>query len=93
MELSSTFAGACPVIMGEAFHIDDLLDFSNEDIAGPIGEGLLSSLDSTITDVETISTTGSPSLAGTKHILDGDDVVAGDLCVPVSSPFPHAAQR
>ncbi|KAL3684350.1 hypothetical protein R1sor_002372 [Riccia sorocarpa] len=82
MALQSTFAGAGPVSMGDAFHIDDLLDFSNEDIAGPIGDSLLSSLDSTLTEVENSLNSGNSSLAGTKHLLDGDDAVAGDLCVP-----------
>ncbi|KAL3684348.1 hypothetical protein R1sor_002370 [Riccia sorocarpa] len=82
MEVQITFASAGPVSMGDAFHIDDLLDFSNEDIAGPIGDSLLSSLDSTLTEVENSLNGGSSSLAGTKHLLDGDDAVAGDLCVP-----------
>ncbi|KAL2652544.1 hypothetical protein R1flu_020672 [Riccia fluitans] len=84
MELQSTFAGAGAMSMGDAFHIDDLLDFSNEDIAGPIGDSLLSSLDSTLTEIENHLNSGSSSLVGTKHLLDGDDAVAGDLCVPCS---------
>lgn len=102
MEVQSAFAGAASAAaaalgMGDAFHIDDLLDFSNEDIAGPIGEGFpLSSLDSNVTTAVpgTVSGTspGAPPLTGSKHLLDAgpDDHPADVLCVPVSSSSSSA---
>ncbi|CAM6082748.1 unnamed protein product [Calypogeia fissa] len=94
MEVQSAFAGAASAAaaalgMGDAFHIDDLLDFSNEDIAGPIGESFhLSSLDSTVTTAaagEAVSgDSAGVSLTGNKHPLDAgpDDHSADVLCVP-----------
>eukprot|EP01018_Ginkgo_biloba_P033332 Gb_34949 [translate_table: standard] len=89
--------------VGDFLLIDDLLDFSNEEIAGPIGENCEdipnnnvnadSSTITAITMTETVlSCNNNPLLENRKssHISNTDEVhniPPGDLCVSVS----HAA--
>lgn len=74
-----------------AFQIDDLLDFSNEDIAGPIDVQLSDDTgDSSLTSMEAASSTSSAARNNnrlhTPNVLDEDTrkTTSDDLCVPVS---------
>lgn len=83
----------------EVFHIDDLLDFSCEEIGGPIvgGEMQLSG----VTDESSANgseTSISSSVEVKSELVDtslGGMEVKTDLCVPVSLKFsvPHALMR
>ena len=70
----------------EVFHIDDLLDFSCDDIGGPIVGGELQH--SSVTSVETSSCVDTSISSGKevakKELLSLDDIgPKTDLCVPV----------
>lgn len=83
--------------VAEAFHIDDLLDFSCEDIGGPIVGG---ELELSGVTVESCVSAGEASISSSmearSELLENalDDIqVKTDLCVPVSlnskEPFVH----
>ncbi|XP_057863739.1 GATA transcription factor 2 [Cryptomeria japonica] len=80
------------VQVGDFFHIDDLLDFSNEEIAGPIvGESAVNwpnygtaTDSSTITMTETVSCNSSVdgNSSRTYNVLETDENNPAELCVP-----------
>lgn len=79
------------VQLGDFFHIDDLLDFSNEEIAAPIGDygnnwpnrGAPKE-SSTVTMTETLSCNSSVdgNSLRTYNALETDENNPGELCVP-----------
>ncbi|KAH9301037.1 hypothetical protein KI387_012620, partial [Taxus chinensis] len=80
------------VQLGDFFHIDDLLDFSNEEIAGPIvGESAnnwpnhgTATNSSTVTTTETVSCNSSAdgNSSRTCNVLETDENYPAELCVP-----------
>lgn len=95
--LTVAAADAAGSSFADIFQIDDLLDFSNEDIAGPIGEAVHHT---PVLKPETIGGCLTPflengtelqHLAPKAHKLEGEEEEAGieaDLCLPVSQE-PH----
>lgn len=71
----------------EVFHIDDLLDFSCEDIGGPIvGELQLSGV--TVANSNNSASGGETSISSSaEDTAPVETEVKADLCVPVSLNF------
>lgn len=98
--LTVAAADAAGSSFADIFQIDDLLDFSNEDIAGPIGEAVH------VLKPETIGGCLTPflengtelqHLAPKAHKLEGEEeeaAIDADLCLPVSQePHTHLTRK
>jgi len=64
--------------VGEAFHIDDLLDFSNDDIGAPIQNDEENSSEST----EVSAGSAEANYSSVTQVTE--ELPAAELCVPVS---------
>lgn len=91
--LAGSFAEVEKPALPEVFHIDDLLDFSCEDIGGPIvgGELQLSGLTTVESSVNGGEASQSSSVEVKSELVEPaaleDIEVKTDLCVPVSLEF------
>lgn len=79
--------------MADVFHIDDLLDFSNEDIAGPIVGGPMPSSQPQQQQLSGLTVESSePSICCSSSLEEEVDHKQ-DLCVPVSVRSHAAVSR